>query len=200
MSETAQKRAGGAPKSNKNALVHGFYSRQRQLKRRGSHAIDRRTVEGKFLATWREAYEQDLGGPENISTARGTLLDLAEGDFLQVIEADAYIETAGSINKRRRSFHPIVGQRNAAAERLSRRLVQIGLDRVEAKPPSLAEFLAQREAQGEQVPESKAEPAASAQAQPDGQEPLSERPRDVVNGRFVGAEAEQVDVGATETA
>src|SRR6185295_20309091 len=67
----------GAPKGNHNAQAHGLTVLKRAVNGLGNRVIDRRTTLGKSLAKWRADLIEDLGGPDEISTQRSALIDLA---------------------------------------------------------------------------------------------------------------------------
>jgi hypothetical protein len=107
--------------------------------------IDRRTTLGKLLVQWRADLIQDLGGPDAVSTQRAALVDLAVRSKLILDSLDAWLLAQPSlVNKRTRSVLPIVRERQALADGLSRYLQALGLDRVTRPPLDLGQYLARR--------------------------------------------------------
>jgi len=201
MSETAQKRAGGAPVGNRNSRTHGLHSMRTAMKELGSRAIDRRTATGKALAAWQGEIIQDLGGPDALSTQQLAVLDLAVKTKLLVDSVDAWLLSQRSIiNVRKRALIPAIGQRIQLADSLSRYLGQLGLERKQPPAPNLQDYLRQKaleKSENEQTTENPSNHAAASQASAGAREPLSEpQPRDGVNGRFL----EKADDGETTEA
>ncbi len=67
----------GRRKKTNSHESHGYYAAQRFLAEYGTRALDQRTRAAKELTAWKEGCLEDLGGIENVSTARLTLLEMA---------------------------------------------------------------------------------------------------------------------------
>ena len=67
----------------------GLVTLKQAVKGLGSRVIDRRTTLGKSLAKWRTDLIEDLGGPDEISTQRSALIDLAVKSKLLLDSIDA---------------------------------------------------------------------------------------------------------------
>ena len=128
---------------------HGLYSMKKALMRLGSKAIDRRYAVGKALGKWRADLIQDLGG--DVSTQQDTLVDLCVKSKLILDSIDAWLLFQPSlVNARKKSLLPVVKERQALADGLSRYLAMLGLEKREPKAKSLEEILnepAEEEAQ-----------------------------------------------------
>jgi hypothetical protein len=73
---------------------------------------------------------EDLGGPDEISTQRSALIDLAVKSKLLLDSIDAWLLTQPSlVNARKRTLIPVVLQRQTLADGLARYLSQLGLER-----------------------------------------------------------------------
>jgi hypothetical protein len=107
--------------------------------------IDQRTVAGKAIATWKADYITDLGGIENVSTAKLAALEEAGvTKFILAIVNAWIIENADRIvSGRTRGVAAVVQQRNALVATLRGLLESLGLER-EARRASLADYLASK--------------------------------------------------------
>ena len=189
-------RARGGQPRNGSARKHGHHARKLKLTDVRLVDISQQNGPGRLVAAKAEAIFADRGGRENLTELQQDLVNRYLVTELLIQSIDFWLlEQKSIINKRKKTAIPILTERNRLTETSLKLAQAIGLERKEPPAPSLAEFLAQRKVQGEQVPESKAEPLTGAQAQPDERQPLSERPRDVANGRYLPA-----DDGATEPA
>jgi len=124
----------------------GFHKRKRRINRRGLDGIDARTVEGRDALRWRDNEIRDLGGADNVSTAKAGLVDVATGERYLWRSGWAFImqEQGGSkINKRKKAFYPIVKDVLDIGEKLARHLKDIGLER-QAKTISLEQYVAEK--------------------------------------------------------
>jgi hypothetical protein len=119
---------------------------QRFVDVRGLTGLDARRTAMRAVRAWQRALIADLGGEQNISTQKRTLLEMATRTRLYIEHVDSWLMTQDSlINKRARKLFPIVQQRQALVDSLARILSQLGLER-QAKPiPTLQEYLAQSE-------------------------------------------------------
>ena len=109
---------------------HGLVTLKHAVKGLGGRVIDMRTTLGKSLAKWRADLIEDLGGPDEISTQRSALIDLAVKSKLLLDSIDAWLLTQPSlVNARKRTLIPVVLQRQTLADGATRYLSQLGLDR-----------------------------------------------------------------------
>jgi hypothetical protein len=118
---------------------------------RGLTGLDARRTAMRAVRAWQRALIVDLGGEENISTQKRTLLEMATRTRLYVEHIDSWLmEQDSLINKRARKLFPIVQQRQQLVDSLAKMLSQLGLER-QAKPvPSLAEYLASKESESDE--------------------------------------------------
>lgn len=115
---------------------------------RGMQAVDRRTVAYRAVKEWRDTVLVALGGEEQVSPQRLTVLEMACRTKIFVDHADAFLMSQPSlINRRRKSFIALVEQRQRLADSLVKQLQTLGLDRVPKNILSLPELLRQREAE-----------------------------------------------------
>jgi hypothetical protein len=134
--------------TRRNRLRHGLYTMQKAVQTLGSRALpSRSTALGRALHEWRASLLADLGGADAVSTQQLALVELAVRTKLLVDSVDAYVLAMPSqVNRRKRSLHPVVRERQVLADALARYMQQLGLER-RAKPvPDLAAYLAAREA------------------------------------------------------
>jgi hypothetical protein len=148
----------GRGKRGKDKLVvhrHGLGSVRRKIELQGLSAVDKRGPVAKELFRWRQEILRDLGGEENLSAQRLTLVDLATRTKLMIEHVDEYLLTRPSIIiRRKRILIPIVMQRMQLVDSLQRTLTTLGLDRQAKKVPSLEEYLeAKLAAHDEEPPE-----------------------------------------------
>jgi hypothetical protein len=139
--------------SPKKRTRHGLNSLLARINLRGLDAIDRRTAAARSLLQWRERLIADLGGAQAISSQRLVLVDVATRTKALLDHADEFLLAQRSIiNRRNRSLIPLVRERQALADSLSRLLGQLGLDRQEKPAKSLAEYLHEKDREKEVTP------------------------------------------------
>ncbi len=127
---------------------HGLNRAMTRIKLRGLDAIDHRTTPARALLAWREQLIADLGGVDALSAQKLALVNLAATTRALIDHADNWLLTQPSIiNKRRKAFVPIVAQRTALCDSLSRLLAHLGLQRVPKAIPSLQDYLRSMEAE-----------------------------------------------------
>jgi hypothetical protein len=106
-------------KPNGSPATHGLYRMKKALMRLGNHAIDRRYAVGKALAKWRADLIQDLGS--GISTQESALVDLCVKSKLLLDSIDSWLLVQPSlVNARKKSLLPVVKERQALTDGLSR--------------------------------------------------------------------------------
>ncbi len=125
---------------------HGLTIMKEAFKQLGARALDNRTSVALALKRWRAEIITSLGGEENVSAQRKTILDFAVRTKLMLDSVDAWLLTQGSlVNKRNRCLYPVVLQRQQLADALARYLTQIGLEKQAKRVPTLQDYLAQKE-------------------------------------------------------
>jgi hypothetical protein len=140
-----QNKAGGAPKGNKNAVKHGYYSLVRMIKGRAG-ALDKRTILGKMVMETVRQLEADLGG------------DLSEAQRMLVEDVALDTLLLQGLNRKVASVQPIRKGKTHAAYQLRSQLISQrrehlkllypgGLKRV-SKPVSLQDILSADESHG----------------------------------------------------
>lgn len=127
----------------------GLYELKAAVRKLGSRALPpRSTALGRALHEWRQALIEDLGGAETVSTQQLALVEMAVRTKLLVDSVDAYVLSMPSpVNRQRRCLHPVVRERQALVGQLQSLLRDLGLARKAPEPPSLADYLATRQAQ-----------------------------------------------------
>jgi len=107
--------------------------------------LDMRYPETRRLLAWQGNLIADLGGEENLSTQKRTLVDIATRTKLFLSHLDSWLIEQGSlVNFKRRTVFPVLLQRMQLADSLMRNLAMLGLER-QAKPVmNLAQYLEQR--------------------------------------------------------
>ena len=81
--------AGGAPKGSQNNLRHGLNPLKKAVYKLGNRALDKRTIEGKALAQWRQDLIRDLGG--DVSTQQDAIISLAIKTKLLLDSVDVWL-------------------------------------------------------------------------------------------------------------
>lgn len=123
---------------------HGMSALKSRVKLRGMEAIDKRTGPARSMLEWRDQYIRDLGGPENVTAAKMKLVECAATTAALISHADAFLmEQPSVINRRKKSFYPLVPQKQSLVDSLARLLNLIGLDRVPKPIPTLQEVCAE---------------------------------------------------------
>src|SRR6266481_4513987 len=129
---------------------HGLNRAMTRIKLRGLEAIDHRTAPARALLAWREQLIADLGGVDALSAQKLALVNLAATTRALIDHADNWLLTQPSIiNKRRKAFVPIVAQRTALCDSLSRLLAHLGLERQQKPIKSLRQHIAERDREKE---------------------------------------------------
>jgi hypothetical protein len=150
------------PVNNQNARKSGAYRARGELKELVYRAMDGRTTEAREVADWIGDLESDLGGVDNLSTQRRTLVALAGQTLLQIRRVDAFLARMPSmIHRKRRQLYPLVIQRQTLVNTLRQLLHDLGLDRQAKQVPSLQEYLQQRTAAPPASASAPSVPAAS---------------------------------------
>jgi hypothetical protein len=123
----------------------GLYAAKKELFNHGSKPIDKRTQAGRSIQEWKAAIISDLGGEEELTTAKQAIVDLAVKNMLLLGIIDQFVfREQAVVNKRNRSLFPIISQRQALADSLIRYLTTLGLERVAKRVPVLSEYLAEK--------------------------------------------------------
>ena len=122
--------ARGGPPGNAKATKHGLNSLKKAWSQLGNRMLDGRSPAAIAIRKWRGELIADLGGADAISTQQLAIIDLAGKQKLLLDSIDTWLLSQPSlINARKRSVIPVVLQRQALADGLSRYLSQLGLER-----------------------------------------------------------------------
>lgn len=112
---------------------------------RGLTGLDARRTAMRAVRTWQRALIADLGGEENISTQRRTILEMATRTRLYIEHVDSFLMQQDSlINKRARKLFPIVEQRQRLVDSLAKLLSQLGLEKLMKPVEDLDKYLERR--------------------------------------------------------
>lgn len=97
----------------------GFHALVKAASRAGLSAPDGRSTQARALKVWKAQVAADLG--DDLSAQQRTLLDVAAVDMALLSVADAWLkEHAGEVvNKRKRTFVPLVLERLRVASHLA---------------------------------------------------------------------------------
>jgi len=124
---------------------HGLSALKARVTVRGLHAIDMRTAAAQALLAWKQELLRDLGGEENVSAQRITVVEMVVRTKLYIDHVDAWLmEQDSLVNRRKKSLLPVVKERQALVDSLSRLLQQLGLQRQQRPVKSLAEYVAEK--------------------------------------------------------
>ena len=105
--------------------------------------INGRSLAGRFIRRETLALTADLGG--DLSHQQSVMVRLAARQALLVELIDGWLFTVHPVNRGRRTLLPVVRERQAIVDGLTRMLTTLGLDR-RAKPvQTLADLLRERE-------------------------------------------------------
>jgi hypothetical protein len=134
------------PRARKLPTRPGLKALMGRVNARGMQAVDRRSVAYRAAREWRNEMLASLGGEENLSAQRRTILDLASRTKLFLDHADAYLLSQASlVNKRSKSLIRLIEQRQRLADSFLKHLQALGLDRVPKPVPTMAELLHKRD-------------------------------------------------------
>lgn len=123
---------------------HGLQALKRRVSARGMAAVDGRTTAMRAVAAWKAAIVRDLGGDP--SAQELTLIDAATKTMLYLNHVDSWLmEQPSLVNKRKRAMLPVLRERQALVDSLSRLLAQIGLERKAQPIKPLAQYIEEKE-------------------------------------------------------
>jgi len=121
---------GGAPKGSQNARKHGLNTLKKAWSQLGNRMLDGRSQASVAIRRWRADLIAVLGGDDAVSTQQLAIVDLCGKLKILLDSIDTWLLSQPSlINHRKRSLLPVVMQRQALADGLSKYLAQLGLER-----------------------------------------------------------------------
>lgn len=132
--ENGRKRAGGAPRGNKNRQTHGYYSLVATLNK--GH-LDKRTLIGRYQMDKEDEIAKALGGDP--SPQQSILITDTVKTMLYLGCLDTYLVSLKSAVRKGR-VHPVLTERFRLAGHIRENLKTLGLER-RVKVSSLAEVL-----------------------------------------------------------
>jgi hypothetical protein len=101
-----------------------------RIKLAGFSAIDRRTAAARATLAFKHELIAALGGETHLSPQRRKLIDLAARASLLLDHIDAWLfQQRSLVNARAKTLLPILVQRQAIADHVTRLLDKLGLDR-----------------------------------------------------------------------
>lgn len=131
----------GASKAEKRRKHrHGLSTMKRAIAKLGARAIPGNTKLGYALRAWQRDLIADLGGEDNVSVQQRTIVECAATTRLMIGSLDAWITSQPSLMTRERKLIPVIMQRQAMVDSLTRMMSQLGLER-RRKVKSLTEIL-----------------------------------------------------------
>jgi hypothetical protein len=103
---------------------------------------------GEALREWRAAIVADLGGEESLSAMERATVDIIVRSHLLLSSVDQYLlGLPCPVNRQKHQLFAVVLQRDTLANSICRNLERLGLSRRAKAVPTLAELLAERDAQ-----------------------------------------------------
>ena len=126
---------------------HGLYAMQRAVGelRDTPDWLDSLGPVGEAVRAWQASLMQDLGGDDGISAQQRVVSDLASKTYVLLASVDDWLLRQSPINKRKKSLHPVVRERQQLADSLARYMAQLGLERRQKPVQSLSEYLENRQ-------------------------------------------------------
>jgi hypothetical protein len=113
-----------------------------RIKLRGFSAIDRRTAAAREHLALRRELANALGGEAHLPPQQRKRIDLAARASLLLDHIDAWLfQQPRLVNARTKAVLPILVQRQAIADHLTRLLDKLGLDRVPQKTGSVGKVV-----------------------------------------------------------
>jgi hypothetical protein len=129
----------------KTRTRHGLNAAMARVKLRGISAIDRRSAAARSYLAFKSQLVTDLGGAENLSAQRLSLVESASLSQLYLSHLDAYLLSLPSLlNRRAKTVIPALLQRQQLESALLRTLSALGLERQQPPPKSITAYLAER--------------------------------------------------------
>ena len=130
---------GGYSRGN---TTHGLCALKKIITTRGMQAVSARSYAVKAVRAWEAELIRDLGGAENLSTQKRTIVEMCCRTRLFIEHIDSWIMLQDFlVYNRKKKLIPVVQQRQALCDSLTRMLAQLGLDRVAKRVPTLEEYL-----------------------------------------------------------
>jgi hypothetical protein len=123
----------GAPLGNGNGRTHGLKSLKKAWSKLGNRMLDGRSQASVALRKWRAEIVEDLGGSDNMSAQKETIVDLACRSRLILHSVDTWLFEQESLvyrsKKRLATVLPVVMQRQQLADSLAQYMKMLGLER-----------------------------------------------------------------------
>jgi hypothetical protein len=137
--------ASAPTKSKRRYTRHGYHTLRAKVAARGLAALDTRTAGAKALLAWRGDLYAALGGQDAVTPQERMLIEGVVRQQLYADHLDAQLMSlrGGIGGPRRKVALPLLRERRALQDSISRMLAQLGLER-RAKPVQpLHEMLAE---------------------------------------------------------
>lgn len=116
----------------------GLRAVRSKIQLRGLASVDRRTAAARELCDWKAEVIAALGGEENVSPMKASVIEEAVRTRAYLNHVDAYLLSLESvIDKRARKLRPIVEARMRIGEHLMKQMDRLGLDRVAQPLPAI---------------------------------------------------------------
>ena len=121
---------------------HGFYTAVSTLKPHGLAGVDQRSAAARVANGFKGKLEAALGG--DVTPQQQTLIELATVELLLVRHVDAFLleqETLLVGRGKQKRLLPVLKDRATHARFLAELMDRLGLDRREAKPVELVDYI-----------------------------------------------------------
>jgi hypothetical protein len=120
----------GAGRPKRPYSRHGLSAPRTKVKLRGLDALDKRTASARAVVAFRNDLVLDLGGEDDLSTQQRAMVEMAARAWALLGHVDVYLfERESLVDRRRKQLLPVLKERQALADHLSRLLGQLGLER-----------------------------------------------------------------------
>jgi hypothetical protein len=117
-------------KPRRSYTRHGLTAPMVRIKLAGFSAIDRRTAAARATLAFKHELIAALGGEAQLSPQRRKLIDMVARASLLLDHVDAWLfQQRSLVNARAKTLLPVLVQRQAIADHLTRLLDKLGLDR-----------------------------------------------------------------------
>jgi hypothetical protein len=136
---------GATTRPKRRYTRHGYHALRAKVAARGLAALDTRTAGARALLAWRSDLYAALGGADAVTPQQRMLIEGVVRQQLYADHLDAQLMSlrGGIGGPRRKVALPLLRERRALQDSISRMLAQIGLERRARPAKSLNEVLAE---------------------------------------------------------
>ncbi len=127
---------------------HGLTTAKQAMRQWGERVLDQRTTQFRELQAWKDALIDDMGGPDEVTAQRLTIIDLAAKTKILLDGIDAWLfEQPSLVNKSKRQLFAVVKERQQLADSLATYMSMLGLER-RAKVLDLGDYVVETYGEG----------------------------------------------------